>query len=176
MLNALVHTMYSHYCDKRFIYWRDSPKYRGCSVVLSNFFNLILIKYLNHLKPVVSIGTIRQSQSHVFRDGTSCSLMSNYDIQTSMLLQFLWYTHCKTDCLAQWDRGSNSWHVYNFFTSRHGFALHKGWMFVITAMKISELARAPLASTLKEPNILPPKCIRWSSYDSPHKRRSSVGK
>lgn len=71
MLNAFVHTMYSHYWDKRFIYGRRSPKYRECSVVLPNFFNLILIKYLNHLRPVVSIGTIRQSQSHVFWDVTS---------------------------------------------------------------------------------------------------------
>lgn len=88
MLNALVHTMYSHYWDKKFIYLRHSPKYRGCSVVSSSFFNLILIKYLNHLRPVVSIGNIRQSQSHVFWDMTSCSLNSNYDMQTSMLLHF----------------------------------------------------------------------------------------
>jgi len=114
MLNALVHTMYSHYRDKRFIYRRDSPKYRGCSVVLSNFFTLILIKYLNHLKPVVSIGTICQSQSHVFWDVTSCSLMSKYDIQTGMLFPFLRYTQFKTDCLALWDRGSNGRHVCTF--------------------------------------------------------------
>lgn len=117
MLNALVHTANSHYWDKRLIYRRDSPKYRGCSVVLSNFFNLILIKYLNHLRPVVSIGTICQSQSHVFWEVTLCSLMSNYDIQRSMLPPFLLYTQLKTDCLAQRDRGSNGWHVYNFYQS-----------------------------------------------------------
>jgi hypothetical protein len=114
MLTGLVHTMYSHCWDKTFIYRRDSPKYRGCSVVLSNFFNLILIKYFNHLRPVVCIGTICQSQSHIFWDVTSCSLMSNYDMQTSMLLPFLWYAQFKTDCLAHWDRGRNDRHVYNF--------------------------------------------------------------
>jgi hypothetical protein len=114
MFNAVVYTMYSHYRDKRFIYRHDSPKYLGCSVVLPNFFNLILINYLNHLRPVVSIGTVCQSQSHVFWDVTSCSLMSNYDVQTSMLLPFLWYTQFKTDCLAHWDRGSNGRHAYNF--------------------------------------------------------------
>ena len=44
MLNALVHTMYSHYWDNMFICRRHIPKYSGCSVVSSNFFNLILIK------------------------------------------------------------------------------------------------------------------------------------
>lgn len=126
MLNALVHTMYSHYWDKKFIYLRHSPKYRGCSVVSSSFFNLILIKYLNHLRPVVSIGNIRQSQSHVFWDMTSCSLNSNYDMQTSMLLPFLWNTQFKTDCLPHWDRGSNGRHVYNFLPDDMASALHKG--------------------------------------------------
>lgn len=126
MLNALVHIIYSHYWDKRFIYRRHSPKYRGCSVVSSNFFNLILIKYLNHLRPVVSIDTIRQSQSHAFWDVTSCSLKSNYGMQTSMLLPVLWYTQFKTDCLAHWDRGNNGRHVYNFLPDDMASTLHKG--------------------------------------------------